>query len=152
MDADEDISGRRLSLFDRIQKEIQDIAIPNEFPRDGFITELEVRGKPLRLGVWVMPDNEHSGKLEDFLARMIPGSDPCWGYCEDVVDTASAKGAPFAAKDRSKAKMHTWLAWREKPGNPFGVAIKAGDLESEGALALRLVNWCSLLFGPRKTS
>jgi hypothetical protein len=49
---------------------------------------------------------------------------------------------------KPKAIMHTWLAWQEEPGLPFGTAIKAGYLDSSAAPVDTLVSWLNRLFFP----
>jgi hypothetical protein len=110
---------------------------------DGTILEHQGR----RVGVWLMPDNQRAGKLEDFLARLIPQGDACWPWAQETVDIAKIKhAAPFAEKDRSKAEIHTWLAWRENPGQPFGTAITATSFNHDAALAAAFVAWMNRLF------
>ncbi len=44
-----------------------------------------------------------------------------------------------------RAKVHAWLAVREKPRS-MGLAIKAGDLNPEVELARRFTAWLKRLF------
>ena len=100
-------------------------------------------------GVWLMPDNQSKGKLEDFLAQLIPAGDPCWPWAQKATEDARVRhAAPFAEKGRIKAEIHTWLAWREAPGQPFGTAITARAFAHDGALALSFVAWMKALFQP----
>jgi hypothetical protein len=108
-------------------------------------TILEHQGR--RVGVWLMPDNQSPGKLEDFLARLIPAGDACWPWAREAVDVAQSKHrAPVAEKDRIKAEIHTWLAWREIPGQPFGTAITATSFDHDAALAATFAAWMNRLF------
>lgn len=94
-----------------------------------------------------MPDNQSPGKLEDFLARLIPVGDLCWPWAQQATDAAKATHeAPFEIKDRIKAEIHTWLAWRESPGLPFGTAITAASFAHDAALAATFVAWMNRLF------
>jgi hypothetical protein len=45
-----------------------------------------------------------------------------------------------------KARIHTWLAWQENPGLPFGTAITARYFGADSQEALKFVNWFNLLF------
>jgi len=99
-----------------------------------------------KVGVWLMPDNNQMGKLEDFLSTLIPSGDCCWEYADQVTKKAKDLGAPFMAKDSLKARIHTWLAWQEKPGVPFGTAINAAYFKHDSPVAIRFVNWFRKLF------
>jgi hypothetical protein len=99
-----------------------------------------------RVGIWLMPDNTSTGALEDFLAEMIPADDPCWAYAGEVTAEARSRGARCPEKHHLKSRLHTWLAWQEEPGNPFGTAMKAQVFQSDGDLAQRFVSWFRRLF------
>lgn len=117
--------------------------VPSEPDPNGTILQLGDR----RVGVWLMPNNQSPGKLEDFLAQLIPAGDLCWPWAQEATEAARTKhGAPFADKDRIKAEIHTWLAWREIPGQPFGTAITARAFAHDGELALAFVAWMKALF------
>lgn len=46
----------------------------------------------------------------------------------------------YAIQDRSKAFIHTWLAWQKKPGIPMGQAITANVLNYDNAIAQNFIN------------
>jgi hypothetical protein len=52
--------------------------LPTSPARDGTI--VEANGKCV--GVWLMPDNQNPGKLEDFLAVLIPPGNRSWPWSE----------------------------------------------------------------------
>jgi hypothetical protein len=92
-----------------------------------------------RLGFWIMPDNGSPGALEDFAAALVPVGDALWPRAGEVVDALPEQRFPAAR--RSKAHMHTWLAWQESPGSPMGQAIGKGDLRADAPAARRFVAW-----------
>jgi len=94
-----------------------------------------------RLGVWIMPDNRSSGALEDFAAMLVPAADALWVRAGEAVDSIPEQDRLFSAVRRSKAHMHTWLAWQEQPGSPMGQAIGKGDLDAHAPAAQRFVAW-----------
>ena len=53
----------------------------------------------------------------------------------------------FRSVDRSKAVIHTGLAWQRNPGRPFGTAIRSRFLNSDAPQARQLANWLRVLFG-----
>jgi hypothetical protein len=94
-----------------------------------------------RLGVWIMPDNGSPGALEDFVAMLVPDGDVLWDRAGGAVDSIPERDRLFPASRRSKAHMHTWLAWQEQPGSPMGQAIGKGDLDAHAPAAQRFVAW-----------
>lgn len=148
LDADTDLASTWHSVRDRLAKiPNATLSSPLEFPAEGYWGSTDDENTVRHVGVWIMPDNQRVGTLEDFLADMIPSEDLCWPYCDEVLQEARNRGAPFKDKDRSKARMHTWLAWRAEPGNPFGQAFMANDLNTDGELAERFYQWFTNLFG-----
>ena len=99
-----------------------------------------------RVGAWLMPDNQSRGQIEDFLAKLIPSGDPCWDYAQEATNQAMKLGARVSHTDVSKANIHTWLAWQENPGVPFGTALTARYFSVNSPEALRLVHWFRQLF------
>jgi len=98
------------------------------------------------IGIWMMPDNSQPGALEEFLAGLIPQEDACWPYTDEVCTEAQARGAPFPGGAFMKARMRTWLAWRENPGLPFGTALKAAYFRHDSEPVSRFVSWFRRLF------
>lgn len=70
LDADEKPENRWNAVRDRLRGiDNIDLNPPKEIPEDGFIEEIaELK---VRVGVWLMPDNQQSGALEDFLQDLI---------------------------------------------------------------------------------
>ena len=108
-------------------------------------TIIDVDGKP-RVGVWLMPDNDSPGELEDFFASMIPPSDPVWPLSKAYIDNIPIEHRRFAQRKIRRAKVHAWLATRERP-RPMGSAIDAGDLDTNAANGLKFQAWLRELFG-----
>ena len=113
--------------------------IPERLNGDGMI----VLGPPHRptFGAWIMPDNGSSGALEEFAAALVPAGDALWLRAGEAVDAIPETERRFSAVRRSKAHIHTWLAWQEHPGSPMGQAIGKGDLDAQAPAAQRFVAW-----------
>lgn len=107
-------------------------------------TVIHADGK--HVGVWLMPNNQSPGKLEDFLAILVPPGDACWEWAGDAARGAADGGAAFAEVDFIKAHIHTWLAWQREPGLPFGTAIRAATFAHDAALATAFVDWMTRLY------
>jgi hypothetical protein len=102
-----------------------------------------------RVGVWLMPDNRSPGDLESLLVAMLPSTaGALWAHATEATDQARALGARWRDPHRSKACLHTWLAWQDPPGNPYGTAIEAGLFRLDVPAADRFCEWFRWLVGP----
>jgi hypothetical protein len=141
LDADIAVSDRWQSIGDRLSG--KGFTLPNQPDPNGTVI-LRADGK--RLGVWLMPDNQNPGSLEHFLALLVPQGDSCWDFAEESTRRAKELGAGFTEPDFIKARIHTWLAWQEEPGLPFGTAIRAATFAHDTAAARKFVAWMERLF------
>lgn len=144
IDADTSVPSRWQSLRDRLGN-AGFLDVPDQPDPLGTIVAPATGGLLPKVGIWIMPDNKASGKLEDFLAFLVPPSDPHWSHAESCVD--SLDRPRFRAADRSKAVIYTWLAWQRSPGLQFGTAIRSRFLDPDAPHALQLVHWLRELFG-----
>jgi len=99
-----------------------------------------------RVGVWVMPNNRDTGALEDFLLALMPDESPLLDHANESINRIPQDLRRFADSKRPKALMHTYLAWQENPGRPYGTAIKAGYLNATAPPAAAFVDWVKRLF------
>jgi hypothetical protein len=108
-------------------------------------TIVESSGDEPKLGFWLMPNNQDSGKLEDFCAELAEPASLV--FARECVEEAQVKGATtFKGVDLSKAVIHTYLAWQDEPGRPLGQAITKQALRPNTDIAMRFTNWLALLF------
>jgi hypothetical protein len=147
IDADTDINGRWEGLKDRLVKAGY-LNIPANPEAGGIIVMPPPNTLLPRFGVWIMPDNQNTGILEDFLRTLVPTGSALFSRAENDVNSIPANERLFSLLAKPKAIMHTWLAWQEEPGLPFGTAIKAGYLDSSAAPVDTLVSWLNRLFFP----
>lgn len=98
------------------------------------------------VGIWIMPDNQVSGILEDFVARLVPPGDCLWHVANHILDEIPEKDRRFSEVARPKALIHTWLAWQESPGKPIGTAILAGFLDANAPLGQAFISWFRRLY------
>lgn len=99
-----------------------------------------------RVGVWIMPDNAASGALEDFMRFLVPPGDPLIGRAQACLDGIPLADRRFAETHKAKALIHTWLAWQEDPGSPFGVAITKRYFEVDGPHVAAFLAWLTRVF------
>ena len=146
IDADTDVAARWDGLKDRLSKAGYS-NIPTVPVIEGTILEPPVGTLLPRFGVWIMPDNQSKGILEDFLRFLVPTTgETLFNYASSCVDNIPAGEQRFKALYKTKALMHTWLAWQEEPGKPFGTAITARYLDSSLPQADILASWLKKLF------
>lgn len=138
VDANDDLSARWRAVSDRLREE--EIEAPEKPGLEGTI----INGSP-RVGIWLMPDNQFSGELEDFVSRMIPDDDPVWPRSQRYIECIPECDRKFSEKKTQRAKIHAWLATREDP-RLMGAAIGAGDLHVDGRLSTDFAEWLRELF------
>ena len=122
-----------------------DIELPDRIPTQGFVED--VPDFQARVGVWLMPDNRQSGALEHFLQGLVDENDALLPFAETSTTDAKKKGAKFVDSKRQKAVLHTWLAWQEDPGLPYGTAIGAKYFRHDSGAAQAFVRWYRSVFG-----
>jgi hypothetical protein len=151
IDANHDLHARWQSVHERLLKGgYRDI--PFVPPIGGLIVNPPRDSLLPRVGAWLMPDNTLPGALEDFLRFLVPAGDPLFEYAEQSVTSIPNDCLRFKAQHRSKALIHTWLAWQEAPGKPFGLAITAKYLSASPNQERLLIDWLSALFFPTGTT
>ena len=141
IDANDTLSSRWDALSDRLRSE--GIQPPSAPELNGTI--IATPEKP-KVGIWLMPDNQSPGELEDFIAKMIPSNDPVWPMSTRYVDGIPIRNRKFKEGKVLKARIHAWLAVRAEP-RPMGRAITTRDLDIDGDLCQRFVAWITRLFG-----
>ena len=128
LDADDNVESRWQSIRDKLQD--YPYRLPDAPDPGGTIVEaVEDLPRP-RLGFWLMPNNVDPGMLEDFCRQLAP--DDAIAYAEHCVTEAREKSfATFREVHRSKAVVHTYLAWQDEPGRPLGQSITARVLRPD---------------------
>lgn len=98
------------------------------------------------LGLWVMPNNADEGMLEDWLAQCLTEAERPWfDHAIRVIDELPWS-AKFKTLRRPKAKVATWLAWQERPGEGLYHAVEAGLLDGQSALHAGLNTWLEAVY------
>lgn len=138
LDADDDLQSRWNAVSEALSR--VDVDAPEEPDPCGTVID----NRP-RIGVWLMPNNQTPGELEEFIAGMIPTADPVWPRSGAYVDGIPTADRKFASGKTLRAKVRSWLATRERP-RMMGAAIAAGDLNVGSPDAALLVDWLRRLF------
>ena len=142
IDADKDVKARWQSIGQRLS-DAGYKNVPDSPELNGTILEPPEGSILPIVGVWIMPNNQDCGKLENFLVSLVPNQDTLFRHATEVVELLPDKR--FSDNDQIKATMHTWLAWQESPGRPYGIAIRASFLDAESHAADALVSWLERL-------
>jgi hypothetical protein len=142
IDADSDLNKRWNELKSIFLK--SNISIPDILPNEGLIlTNLQVK-----IGVWLMPDNNSQGMIEDFIKFLIPADDNLVGEAKDILHKLEGNQLQkYKPIHSAKALVHTWLAWQEDPGTPLGLAITKKYLTTNNvAICNKFMDWLVALF------
>lgn len=144
IDADTDVQAKWDAISGRIRP--FGYAAPIRPSPDGTIIAPPAGGYLPRVGVWIMPNNQFPGILEDFLAFLIPPGDDLFAHVKASIDAIPAGCCRFDRAKRPKAEIHTWLAWQSEPGKPLGVSITARYLDPHLREAHLFSQWLHRLF------
>lgn len=140
VDANDDLKSRWAAVTDQLRRVRPEIEFGDP-TLNGFV----VGGEP-HIGIWLWPDNQSTGEIEDFVATMIPRDDPVWPLSSRYIESIPVEQRRFPEGKTTRAEVHAWLAVRTEPRR-IGTAIRAGDLEANGVLATRFSAWLDKLFG-----
>ena len=146
VDADVNLKSRWDSIVSILKKTGKYDCEAIELPQDGLILEPTDNTYP-KVGIWLMPDNNQNGMLEDFMTALATPDDALMKKSEDVLTELETEGIQkYKPVHRSKAKIHTYLAWQDAPGRPMGQAITANILNADSELAVKFAEWLKKLF------
>jgi len=150
IDADTDLASRWESLRVRLIRAGYENVPENPSPV-GTILDPPVDRLLPRVGIWIMPDNQTKGILEDFLQFMVPEGSMLFEHVKSSVAHIPEGARRFSQLAEPKAIIHTWLAWQKEPGKPFGTAITEKFLDPSVAQVDVLVQWMKSLFFNKST-
>jgi hypothetical protein len=143
LDADTDVENR----WNKIRGCLDQIGYSGlpDYPKpDGLIIADE---ELPRAGIWLMPNNNLPGMLENFVSELIPENDLLSTKAEDILSEIESENLNrYSLSHHQKAFIHTWLAWQKIPGQPMGQAITAKVLSHDQPIAQSFVDWLNLLF------
>lgn len=142
-----DADGSAENRLESIKHRLVEKGYPEEnltsLSEDGII----IKHEDLRtVGIWIMPDNKTSGALESFIKNLIPEEDELIKLAEKAVENLPKEKNEPNDNWKSKAIVHTWLAWQEEPGTPMGQAITKQYLLPDHETAGKFVEWIKELF------
>ena len=145
IDADSDLSARWQSIKYHLESLGYDV--PQTPTIGGTIIEGQERNP--NFGIWLMPDNNAAGMLEDFVKYLVPENDinPLLKETDRILaEIEEGQLHKYNPIHKAKARIHTWLAWQEDPGTPMGLAITKSFLNTNSELCQQFVSWLNQLF------
>ena len=102
------------------------------------------------LGLWVMPDNQQEGMLEDWIKSCIKDDESAlFHQASEAVNSLSEP--KFKEHSISKAEVATWLAWQKKPGHGLYAVLKDDLLDNTQPLFQSMEQWLKAIYLPNNT-
>ena len=150
LDADDAASELKgvVPTWDAIRHRLTQIPVDSEtsISIHGFTGQVGTEGP--RIGIWIMPDNQRDGAIEDFLISLIDPLDLLFRFASEKTAEAGnlAVDDKFRDSDFGKAVLSCWLAWCDDPGKPYGHAMLAGRFSVSTEPATRFIDWIRKLY------
>lgn len=153
LDADVSVDQRWQAFKNRLA-DLKAIDMPKRPQPKGTVFKLQRADDTIvTIGLWIMPNNQESGRLENFIQHLVPTENKLWDYAQTCVENIPAYPFDFERKDslgqaswQQKAQLHSWLAWQEEPGCPMGLAINKTFLKASVPEAEQFITWFKQLF------
>ncbi|MDR1897303.1 MAG: hypothetical protein LBR10_10995 [Prevotellaceae bacterium] len=141
VDADTNLHSRWMHIRELLFR--HGFPVPDSMPEEGLILS---NAGGIRVGVWIMPDNNLNGMLEDFISFLIPEDDKLLPLVRTALDRIESQNLNrYSLIHRSKAIIHSWLAWQEYPGVPMGLSITKRYLTTDREICRQLIQWLRTL-------
>ena len=143
LDADKDVNARYQNIKSKAKDKNFYQNLPDSMPKTGLIhTE---RSLP-KLGIWIMPNNQDNGALEEFYLELATNIDV--DFIDKIIQQAEEKKGitSFKPQHRNKAMMHTYFAWQDSPSMPLHSAVRKTALDNNKDIAKAFKKWLTDLF------
>jgi hypothetical protein len=127
-DADASAQSAHQSVRDRLQR----LMLPRPHRSGELITDTcEFDGIVRTVGIFIVPDGQSAGELEDLCLRAI-AADPALDCARDFLECVRTHaGIACRQQDQSKAWLNSWLASRPNPSLRIGQAVATRDLRPD---------------------
>lgn len=132
VDADDKIDKRCKGIVKAFENNGITITDDELMQENGFVADvMNQSGATIKVGVWIMPNNNDEGMLEDFLFNKIETDNVLFACVEpvlqDLEDKATSdsnlKNLMYKPVHRKKAKIHSYMSWSNPPDLSMGMAI-----------------------------
>lgn len=142
IDADSDLQLRWNHLKQLLNA--QGFVLPEILPESGLI--LSELGR-ITIGVWIMPNNNLNGMLEDFINFLVPPDDALFPIINENLNEIERKQLnKYKLIHKSKAIVHSWLSVQEDPGTPMGLSITKRYLTTDDNICKKIIGWLNDLY------
>lgn len=142
IDADSEVKNTWKSVSALLSS--QGFTIPQTIPIEGLILK---NNSGIKIGVWIMPNNNDNGMLEDFISFLVPKEDKILPIVNDTLTNIESQGLnQYSLIHKSKAMIHSWLSLQADPGIPMGLGITKRYLTTDEETCLKLINWLKELY------
>jgi hypothetical protein len=108
------------------------------------------------LGIWIMPNNQDDGMMEDWIKTIVHSSEhSLFSHAQKTVTELIQPN--FKSIHQSKAEVATWMAWQDPPGVGNELLIESFNqkkkplINSEAANFQSLINWLQYIYGNNRT-
>jgi hypothetical protein len=137
IDADSDFLERWNKI--KLIFKAQGFNLPEVLPESGLISNELGR---ISIGIWIMPNNNLNGMLEDFINFLVPPDDSLFPIiCENLNEIERKQLNKYKLIHKSKAIIHSWLSVQEDPGTPMGLSITKRYLTTDDKTCKDLIDW-----------
>lgn len=148
-DADSDCNAKWQMLRQvMVENGSYDLTVKTPLPKQGAIFHSS-DSNGITVGVWIMPDNEHPGMTEDFIATLVNEHDTLIGHAKMVTEALDndrdRHPTLFRHVHLPKAIVHTWLSWQDKTGRSMGTAILRHWIDFNTPLGADFLGWLQQL-------
>jgi hypothetical protein len=96
-------------------------------------------------GLWVMPNNNREGMLEDWIIESIKNDEKAL-FQQATTAVQQLSSPKFKPHLQAKAEVATWLAWQKTPGHGLYSVMKEGLLDENSVPYTQLGNWLKSIF------
>ena len=147
MDKDTDDPDKNKNRWEQVKAILTSLNynMPESAPPGGAVLSSPELGFA-KVGIWLMPDNQNPGMLEDFMRQLIVPDDDCLSFAEATLNELEIRKIQrYKEVHRAKALMHTWIAWQDQPGIPLGQST-ARYLTTDNDLCQQFAAWLNQLF------
>jgi len=96
------------------------------------------------LGLWIMPNNQDEGMLEDFIKCCVANGEQL--LFSHAIKIVSELDKPKFKHRRTKAEVATWLAWQKVPGHGLYSTMTHSLIDETNPLFQELNNWLKHIF------
>lgn len=99
------------------------------------------------IGLWIMPDHQNEGMLEDFVTSLVagPNQQQLLAHAQHTVSQLPTK-LFNPTLHTTKANIATWRAWQKPPGASLNKLIKSEVLDLSLSPASEFIEWLKATF------